>query len=424
MALRKNNPWAWIPTLYIAEGLPFVTVTTIALVMYKRLGLSNAEITFYTSLIALPWIIKPLWTPFVESIGTKRKWNIVLQLLMTLCLLGVGYAVSNKDFVGLSLGCFWALAFCSATHSISSNSYYLVHAGHPRIKWLDHLRQGFFQLSGLAGTGLMVMLAGGLETYHRNHIRQSWSTTFFILAGVFGALFLYHLFFLPRSKDDKPSVLHLDYTQHWQSFKNSTVLFFQRKGAIAALFFLVFFRLPEALLTKISPLFLMDNPSKGGLGLSTQELGFTSGTVGVIALALGGFLGAKAVARKGFGKCFWPMVLMVTVPDILYVILCWFHIENFAVINLFIFIEQFGCGYGFIPYMLFIPYLTRDKSKATHHALYTAIMALSLHVPGFIAGLLQEKVGYDIYFLIVLGCCLITFAVSAGIKVDADYGRK
>lgn len=419
----KQSPWSWIPSLYIAEGLPFVAVTTIALVMFKRLGMSNAEVTFYSSLIALPWVIKPLWAPFVEAFGTKRKWNLAMELLMAVCFLFIGYTINLKEVTLWSLTAFWILAFCSATHSISSTSLYRINTSSQSRKILDNMCRNFFYLAGLAGTGLMVMLAGGLETYHRN-IRHSWSLTFYFLGIIFGAIFVYHLFFLPHEQKEKATPLQLDYRQHWYSFQYSTHSFFHRRGAFMALLFLVFFRLPEALLTKISPLFLLDSTHQGGLGLSTQELGFTSGTVGVLALSLGGYIGAKAVEKKGFNKCFWPMVLLVTVPDILYVILCDWQTQNYGLINLFILLEQFGCGFGFIAYTRFIPFLATNPAKATHRATYAAVMALSLHVPGFIAGLLQEHVGYHNYFLIVLLCCIVTILVSAGVYLTPGYGRK
>lgn len=415
----KTSPWAWIPTLFIAEGLPFVTISTIALVMYKRLGLSNTEVTFYTSLIALPWMLKPLWTPFVEAFSTKRTWSLLMQILITFCLLGIAYQVTQRDYLAPTLAFFWALAFCSATHNISSNSLYNLFRNEENWRWQDHLRRGFFHLSGLLGTGLMVMIAGGLETYYRQ-IRYSWGITFKIMAVLFALICLYNVFFLPHSAQDKPVPLQLDYRRRWQNFKNDTASFFHRRGAIAAVIFLIFFRLPEALLTKISPLFLLDSPSKGGLGLSTQEVGFASGTIGVLALTLGGLIGARLVSKKGLHRCFWPMVLMVTVPDVLYVLLAALHVHHFGLINLFLFIEQFGCGFGFIAYTQFIATLSRNEFKASHHALYTAAMALGLHIPGFVAGLLQETLGYHSYFLMVLACCMVTLLVSLSLKFENE----
>lgn len=422
MENNQKSPWCWIPTLYFTEGLPNVAVTAISLVMYKRMGLSNEEITFYTSLIALPWVIKPLWSPFVDLINTKRWWTILMQFLMTLCFLGVALSISTNWFVALSLTFFWALAFCSATHDIAADGYYMLELNSHQQSMYVGIRSTFYRLSSIAGSGLFVMLAGGLETYLRN-VHRSWSITFFVLAGVFAALYLYHYFFLPKPVKDKPSKEH-NAMDMVRDFLSTFGIFFRKPQALAAICFMLFYRLPEALLTKISPLFLLDPPSKGGLGLSTQELGLATGTVGVIGLTVGGILGGLYAARYGLKKSLWPMVMFITLPDLLYVILSYFQITNFVVINTFIFIEQFGYGFGFTAYMLFLIYYARGSSQTSHYAICTGIMALSLQIPGFIAGLLESSVGYTAYFCIVLACCLVTYAVSAWIKIDPDFGKK
>lgn len=420
--IRSRNPWGWIPTLYFAEGLPNVAVTAVSLVMYKRLGLSNEEITIFTSFIALPWVIKPIWSPFVDLIRTKRWWTVLMQILMTACLGGVGYAITTSMFVSLSLMFFWALAFFSATHDIAADGYYMLELN-PHLQSLYvGIRSTFYRLATIAGSGFFVMLAGGLETFSRD-VKFSWSVTFYILAVVFALFTLYHYFRLPHPADDKPTA-EVNARVLLSDFFGTFVTFFRKPQALAAVCFMLLYRLPEALLTKMSPLFLLDPPSKGGLGMSTQELGLATGTVGIIGLTIGGILGGIMAARYGLKKSLWPMVMLLTLPDLVYVYLSMMQEQNFAIISSCIFVEQFGYGFGFTAYMLYLIYYARGHAQTSHYAICTGIMALSLQIPGFIAGVLQKHVGYSHYFLIVMACCAVTYLVSAWIKIDPEFGKK
>lgn len=467
---KSRNPWKWIPTLYFAEGLPNVAVAAISIVMFKRLGLSNEDTTYYASLITLPWVIKPFWSPFVDLIRTKRWWVILMQILMTFSFLGVALSIETHWFVTLSLVFFAILAFFSATHDIAADGYYMLELNPHKQSLFVGIRSTFYRLSTIAGKGLLVMLAGLLETMTRN-VHRSWSITFLVLAIIFGLLTIYHYFFLPKAVKDVPST---DYfarelkqnekqisqkeryiliftaiicaliarvnllimaillvgsvliliTRREQDFVKTFVTFFKKPGALPAICFMFFYRFPEALLSSVGTLFLLDPPSQGGLGMSTQEFGLATGTVGIIGLTLGGILGGFLAAKWGLKKSLWPMVLLITVPDVLYVLLSIFQIQNFAVINAFIFIEQFGYGFGFTAYMLYLIYYAQGESQTSHYAICTGFMALSLLVPGLFAGALQEMVGYTTYFIIVIASCAITFAVSAWIKIDPEFGKK
>lgn len=419
---RRSNPWGWIPSLYFAEALPYVAVMTISITMYKRLGISNAEIAFYTSWLYLPWVIKPLWSPFVDLIRTKRWWILVMQLLIGAALGGVAFTIPTSHFFQASLACFWLMAFSSATHDIAADGYYMLELDSHEQSLYVGIRSTFYRIATIAGQGGLLALAGLLETYTRR-IAYSWSLTFYFLAAVFIALMLYHTVALPRAARDVP-LKQANARQLLKDFHVTLISFFQKPQCRTALIFMLLYRLPEALLVKISGLFLIDSIGNGGLGLSPQEQGMAQGTIGVIGLTIGGILGGIAAAKDGLRKWLWPMVWCLTLPDLVYVLLSYYQTQNFLLISASFFIEQFGYGFGFTAYMLFLLYYSRGSRQTSHYALCTGFMALSMMLPGMIAGWLQEQVGYFHFFLIVMLCCLVTIKVTAQLKIDPEFGKK
>lgn len=421
-ASPKASPWAWIPSLYFAEALPYVAVMSISTVMYARLGLSNSQIAFYTSLLYLPWAVKPLWSPFIDLSKTKRWWILVMELCMTVAIAGVALHISAESFLPLTLIFFWIMAFSSATHDIAADGFYMLALSPHEQTLYVGIRSTFYRIATIAGSGLLIMLAGTLETFTRR-IAFSWTVTFFALAVFFALLTLWHFFFLPRPKADSkrrtPSVSRL-----MGDFLRTFLSFLRKPQAFTAILFMLLYRLPEALIVKMANLFMIAPASEGGLGLSTQEIGFVQGTVGVLGLTLGGILGGLAAARIGLKRCLWPMVASITVPDLVYVYLSFTQVQSFPLINTLVFIEQFGYGFGFTGYMLYLIYFSQGEQRTSHYALCTAFMALSMMLPGMVAGDLQEAVGYANFFLIVMACCAVTVAVSALLKIDPDFGKK
>ena len=419
--MKKNNPWAWVPTLYFAEALPYVAVMTISLIMYKRLGLSNADITLYTSWLYLPWVIKPLWSPFVDLIRTKRWWIIAMQLLIGASLGGVAFTIPGPYWLQGSLCFFWLMAFSSATHDIAADGFYMLGLDHHQQAYFVGIRSTFYRIATIAGQGLLVMLAGNLEVITRN-IHYSWSLIFYLMAGLFIAFWLWHQYILPRPDDDvrqevKGGTLLAD-------FCRTFVTFFQKPQAWVGICFMLFYRMPEGLLAKVSALFLIDAAHKGGLGLSPAEYGLVQGTVGMIGLTLGGIIGGIAASRDGLKHWLWPMVLAITLPDLVYVYLSYALPSSLLVVNVCVFIEQFGYGFGFSAYMLYLIYYSQGPHKTAHYALCTAFMALSMMLPGLFAGALQESVGYRTFFLIVIAACSLTYIVSAFLRIDPEFGKK
>ena len=420
--MSKRSPWAWVPTLYFAEGVPYVAVMTISVIIYKRLGLSNTDITLYTSWLYLPWVIKPLWSPFVDMLRTKRWWILTMQILIAAALAGIAFTIPGPFWLQGSLAFFWLMAFSSATHDIAADGFYMLGLDQHQQAYFVGIRSTFYRIATIFSSGLLVGLAGALQVLTRS-ITFSWSLVFYLVAGLFIGLWLYHSWALPRPDEDSERIQKTArdiLNEFWHTF----VTFFKKPQVIIGICFMLFYRMPEGLLAKVSALFLVDSVKNGGLGLSDGEFGLVQGTVGVIGLTLGGILGGICAARHGLKRWLWPMVIAITLPDLVYVYLSYALPASLFIINICIFLEQFGYGFGFSAYMLYLIYYSQGEHKTAHYALCTAFMALSMMIPGLFAGALQEAVGYQTFFLIVVGCCAMTYIVSALLKIDPDFGKK
>jgi len=420
--MNKRNPWAWVPTLYFAEGVPYVAVMTISLILYKRLGLSNTDITLYTSWLYLPWVIKPLWSPFVDMLKSKRWWIVTMQLLIGAALGGVAFTIPVAWWLQGSLFFFWMMAFASATHDIAADGFYMMGLDEHEQAYFVGIRSTFYRIATIFSSGLLVGLAGALQVMTRS-IRYSWSLVFYLMAGLFIAFWLYHSWILPKPAEDGEKQTKTA-SAIWQEFRQTVVTFFQKPQVWVGICFMLFYRMPEGLLAKISALFLVDAQHNGGLGLSDGEYGLVQGTLGVIGLTVGGILGGICASRDGLKRWLWPMVMAITLPDIVYVLLAYLLPTNLIVISTCVFIEQFGYGFGFSAYMLYLIYYSQGQHKTSHYALCTAFMALSMMIPGLFAGALQEAVGYKAFFIIVMLACTMTYVVTAYLKIDPEFGKK
>ena len=420
--MKNKNPWAWVPTLYFAEGVPYVAVMTISVIIYKRLGLSNTDITLYTSWLYLPWVIKPLWSPFVDMLRTKRWWILSMQILIAAALAGVAFTIPGPLWLQGSLGFFWLLAFSSATHDIAADGFYMLGLEQHEQAYFVGIRSTFYRIATIFSSGLLVGLAGVLQVLTRS-IAYAWSLVFYLIAGLFIALWLYHSWALPRPSEDTHR-MQKTAADIISEFWNTLVTFFQKPQVWVGICFMLFYRMPEGLLAKVSALFLVDKIANGGLGLSDVEFGMVQGTVGVIGLTLGGILGGIVASRDGLKRWLWPMVMAITIPDLVYVYLSCSLPSSLLIINICIFLEQFGYGFGFSAYMLYLIYYSQGEHKTAHYALCTAFMALSMMIPGLFAGALQEAVGYRAFFVIVVVCCVMTYIVASLLKIDPEFGKK
>lgn len=424
MSQKKTNGWAWIPTLYFAQGLPYVAVMTIAVIMYKKLGLSNTDIALYTSWLYLPWVIKPIWSPFVDLVKTKRWWVVTMQGFVAAGFAGIAFSIPTEFYLQVSLAFFWLLAFSSATHDIAADGFYMLGLSEGDQSYFVGIRNTFYRVATVFGQGVLVMFAGWLET-SQNSIPLAWSITFFLLAGIFVGLTLYHKFVLPKPEventHEKVSVSKL-----LKDFGTTFVTFFQKKNLGLMFFFLLTYRLGESQLVKIASPFLLDGKATGGLELSTSTVGMIYGTIGVLALLLGGVLGGLLVAKDGFKKWILPMAIAINLPDILYVFLAGTTPDNIWMVIGSVAIEQFGYGFGFTAYMLYLIYIARGSHQTAHYAIGTGFMALGMMIPGMAAGWIQEMLGYTNFFVFVCFCTLPGIFASYLVKrkLEPEFGKK
>ena len=416
-----RNPWSWVPSLYFAEGIPYVMVMSVSVAMYKSLGISNTDIAFFTSLLYLPWTIKFLWGPFVDMFKTKRIWITLTQFLLSIALFGIAAAVTSSHFFLLTILVFSLMAFASATHDIAADGYYMLGLSQGEQAAFVGIRGTFYRIATIAGQGLMVMLAGMLEYSMGN--QSAWSIVFVVMAAIFFILFVYHRTILPYPTTDFPTLQDKSKTVV-KEFGDTFRLFFKKKEIWTILAFLLFFRFAEAQLVKLVQPFLLDPINKGGLGLSLEELGIVYGTIGVGALMFGGILGGILISKKGLRYWLWPMVIIMHTPDLVFVYLSYFQPQNLFLIITSVALEQFGYGFGFTAYMMYMIMISQGKHKTAHYAICTGIMALGMMLPGMFSGWLQELVGYSHFFIWVVISTIPGFIVAAIVKIDPEFGKK
>ena len=437
MSQTNKSPWGWIPSLSFASGLPYVVVMTVSVIMYKKMGISNTDIALYTSWLYLPWVIKPFWSPFVDILKTKRLWIISMQLLIGAGLGGVALTIPTDNFLRSTMAFLWLLAFSSATHDIAADGFYMLGLSKHEQTWFVGVRSTFYRLSMIAGQGLLIMLAGAMENRFQTSsgdlvtqtvafdpgIALAWSITFYVMAGLFLAFFAWHRYALPKPVDDVPT-LHDSYAEIMKSFVEAFSTFFKRPQIGLVLAFLFLFRFSEAQLVKLTAPFLLDPSSVGGLGLSTAEVGFAYGTVGILMLTAGGLLGGFLAAKHGLKHWLVWMVIAINVPNAVYIFLSMTMPESLLIINLAIGVEQFGYGFGFAAYMLYMLYISNGAHQTAHYAICTGVMALGMMLPGMFSGWLQELIGYQNFFIWVMIATVPSFIVTLLVPLDKSFGTK
>jgi len=419
---KTRNPWLWVPSVYLAEGVPYMIAMAVSVVLYKNLGLSNTEIALYTSWLYLPWVIKPLWSPFVDLLRTKRFWIVLTQLCIGAAFAGVALTLPASDFVRYSLAMFWIMAFSSATHDIAADGFYMLGLSTPQQAAFVGVRTVFYRVATIASKGGLVILAGFLKESGHS-VSAAWSITFLAAAAVFLALCLYHFFVLPYPAADHSAPLARGRGVVREYFRILT-LFFRQKDIVLIIAFLLFYRFAEAQLVKMVAPFLLDAREKGGLGLLTSEVGLIYGTIGVVALMLGGLLGGWAIYRNGLKFWLWPMVIVMNVPDLIFVYLSHAQPESVWLIGAALAVEQFGYGFGFTAYTMFMIMVAQGQYKTVFYAVGTGIMALGMMLPAMASGWIQEQLGYIHFYYWILFTTIPGFIVAALVKIDPAFGKK
>ena len=413
----SKNPWFWVPSLYLTESLPYVVIITVSVIMYKKLGISNADIGLYTSFLYLPWVIKPIWSPVLELFGNKKRWFLSMQLILAAVFLGVGLTTETTQFFSITLAFFWMGAFASATNDIASDGLYLIALKPDQQSFFVGMRSTFYRVGMITGQGLIVILAGFLEQKLGNP-SQAWSYTMIgvavLMLGLCGLNFLTTPTILEeRSKpEDQPG------------FGKVFVTFFTKKNIGLSLGFVLLYRLGESQLVKMASPFFLDDRASGGLGLSTTEVGFIYGTLGVIALLAGGILGGIAISRHGLGRWMMPMAVAINAPNLGYVLLSWLQPESMSFAMTVVVIEQFGYGFGFAAYMIFLIFLAEGAFKTAHYALATGFMAMGMMLPGMLSGYVQEWLGYPGFFVWVVAATIPGFMMAYVVRYPREFGKK
>jgi len=419
---QKNKSWFWVPSLYYTEGLPYAFVMIVSVVMYKKLNISNSEIALYTSWLYLPWVIKPLWSPLVDIIKTKRFWIIFMQLLIGAGLAGIALTIPTTNMFRYTLAFFWLIAFSSSTHDIAADGFYMMGLTSHDQAWFIGIRNTFYRFAILTGQGLLVIIAGNMENLY-NDVSLAWSIVFGISAIIFMIFAIYHKWILPHPSEDNNHE-KLELNDVIKNFFKIFISFFKKPQIILAVSFILIYRFGEAQLVKIAPLFMLDTIEMGGLGLSTSEYGFIYGTLGMIMLTLGGITGGVLVAKNGLSYWIIWMALAMKLPDLVYVYMAYVQPENYYLISFFVATEQFGYGFGFTAYLLYMMMLSEGENKTANYAICTGFMALGMMIPGMFSGLLQETLGYKYFFNWVVLATIPGFILIKFLNINQNFGIK
>ena len=416
----KTKGWSWVPSLYFAEGLPYAFVMIVSVVLYKKLNISNTEIALYTSWLYLPWVIKPLWSPFVDIIKTKRYWIVLTQLVIGASLAGVALTIPTANALQYTLAFFWLMAFSSSTHDIAADGFYMLGLSSHDQSWFIGIRNTFYRFAILFGQGIIVIIAGQLENITGN-LKLAWSLVFGILSGLFIILAAYHKWALPKPKNDQKefNTANEDIVKEYFEIIKA---YFKKPQILLIVLFILLYRFGEAQLVKIAPLFMLDSYESGGLGLSTSEYGFIYGTLGIAMLTLGGIVGGFFIAKNGLKYWIIWMALAMKLPDLVYVYMAYSQPDNMTLIGILVSIEQFGYGFGFTAYLLYMMMISDGNHKTAHYAICTGIMALGMMIPGMFSGAIQESVGYTSFFYWVMLSTIPGLILIKFISIDSNFG--
>ena len=440
-SLKSINPWLWVPTLYFLEGIPYFLVNNISMVMFNQMGVPNGEMSFFTTLLYFPWALKFLWAPFVDLIKTKRWWFLTMQFLMlglaVLTIFSIPHpspeviaamGTEVKLFTGVLIA-FIIMAFASATHDIAADGFYMLALTSGVQAEMIGWRSVFYRLSNVFCNSALIAIPGIIYDWTikqgEANMPMAWQVTMVITAVIFAIMAVWHVFFTPRPDTDKPNA-ETTAKDIITGFGKAFATYFTKPALWVAIAFMLLYRLPEGFLMKMIYPFLLGARDTGGLGMTMQELGVVYGAIGVIFLLLGGILGGYYISKVGLKKAFWWMALAMTLPCLSFVYLSMFLPTNMVYIAIAIAIEQFGYGFGFTAYMMYMMFFSEGEFKTSHYAICTSFMALSMILPGLVAGYIQEAIGYQHFFWMVIACSVATFTVTflARRIVDGNYGKK
>jgi PAT family beta-lactamase induction signal transducer AmpG len=403
------------------EGLPASMIMLVLAIMYKNFGIENSQITLYTGALVLPWVIKPLWASLVDAIYTTRSWVYTMEITIGLLLIVMAFALKSENFFILTLAISWVIAFLSSSHDIAADGFYIKSLCPSQQSFFIGLQSAAYNLGKIFATGFLLMLCGTIYDFTSSY-SFSWSVCLIAAGLVCLILGIYHRFILPCEKNVNKTTLRDAGNKFIDVYKS----FIKIKRLWLGLAFIFLFKFSESMIVAILPLFLIDSPANGGLGLTNTFTGFAYGTVSPLAIICGGLIGGYYIYRRGFAKSIYVLFFLINAPHVLYILLAYFHINNHIVVVLCILIEQFCFSIGLTATVLFGYFMVRDSQhKTAHYAFFTGVLFLGRMIPVMISGYIQESIGYTNFFIIVIATALPTFIVIRKVKMlVGDYGLR
>ncbi|MGE5621073.1 MAG: MFS transporter [archaeon] len=405
---KQRNPAFWVTTLYFAEGLPFVAVATVSVLMYKNLGLPDSQIAFFTTLIAWPWTLKPLWGPLLEMFKTKKYFVVATQFIGGVAFGLLALTLPLEGFFKYSLVMFAIIAFNSATHDIAADGLYINVLSEKQQAAFIGWQGAFYNIAKVFSQGALVYIAGKLET--SAGVVHAWMIVMGIFGSVLLCLSLYHMKMLPAgNRAAKVDNIKEAFSTFWDVVKT----FFRKKNIWWGIAFIVLYRFAEGQAIKIVPLFLRTDRGHGGLGLSTSDIGIIYGVFGAAAFVLGSILAGYFTANRGLKRSLFILACFFNIPFAVYAFLAITAPQSFVIISLAVVFEYFGYGFGFVGLILFMmQQIAPGKYKMAHYAFATALMNLGFMIPSMISGYLSDFLGYRNFFIWVIIATIPSFLIT------------
>lgn len=416
MSARKSSPITWIPSAYFAMGLPFVAISLAAVIMLADLGVDEASITFWTSLLILPYSIKPLWSPLLELYFTKKTFAVVCQALTGFCFGLIAFMLPVSNFFSYTIALMAIIAFSGATNDIATDGIYLTAIDKKTQAEYIGWQGAFYNLSKVLVNGGLVYLAGYLITMFKAANPETapvyaWMIIMGIIAAVMIVVAVYHHFFLPTGSrnEDSPA----DFSDAMRSLWGVFVDFFKKKHIWLYILFIVCYRLTEGFAVKMVPLFLKAPIDSGGLGLSNESIGLIYGTLGTIAFIVGSILGGYYIARFTLKKVLFSLVCIFNIPFVIYLLFAIYQPASLPIIAVGLTTEYFCYGFGFVGLTLFMmQQVAPGKHPMAHYAFASGIMNLGFMIPGMVSGYIFQQIGYLNFFAFALIMSLPAFFLA------------
>ncbi len=405
----RHSPIAWVPTVYFAMGLPFVALSMVSVLMFSDLEISNTQIAFWTSLIMLPWTLKPLWSPFLEMFRTKKYFVVLTQLVTGIAFALVALSLPLPGFFGYAIAFMGVIALSGATHDIAGDGIYLTELNAVQQAKYIGWQGAFYNLAKILTNGGLVFLAGVLKT--TIGITQAWMTIMLMCAAIMILIGLYHIRILPAGGAASGEIRNVRDAMH--SLWEVIVSFFRKKHIAHAICFIILYRFAEGYAMKIVPLFLKASLTEGGLGLSTQQIGLVYGTFGAAAFVIGSILGGYYISHRGLKRSLVLLCCTFNIPFAIYLLLAIWQPADLWLIGTAIVCEYFGYGFGFVGLTLFMmQQVAPGRHKMAHYAFASGIMNLGVMIPGMMSGWLSDWLGYRNFFIWVVIATIPAFIAT------------